>query len=215
MASITFNNLSKADGSALIDQDNTLVQAAVFGPVDVAQSKMNYEEAVVEIFFKPKVSISNTHPSFDQIREIENLLRAIFKEVILTRLHPRTSISILVQEIYNGGSLLSSTINAVCCALIDAGVSMKSPVSGVSISNSKAQDKTFRSEPGETRFDLVFNNELDIVSVIARGQIDQKCLDKAIKEGREEAKINFDTMRKKIKERFTLNEQLAVQQTTG
>lgn len=68
MANIAFNNLSKADGSALIDQDDTLVQASVFGPVDIAQSKMNYEEAVVEIFFKPKVSVPNNHPSMDQVR---------------------------------------------------------------------------------------------------------------------------------------------------
>lgn len=203
MTNIAFNNLSKADGSALIDQDDTLVQASVFGPVDIAQSKMNYEEAVVEIVFKPKVSVPSNHPSMDQVREIENLLRAIFKEVILTRLHPRTCISILVQEIYNGGSLLSSTINAVCCALIDAGISMKSPVSGVTVSSSRNRDKTYRGESGETRFDLVFNNKLEIVSVIARGLIDQACLNKAIEDGKLEAEKNFDIMRRKVKERFT------------
>lgn len=203
MTCISFNNLSKADGSALIDQDNTIVQAAVFGPVDIAQSKVNYEEAVIDILYKPKISVPSNHPSFDYVREVENLLRAVFKEVILTRLHPRTSISILVQEIYNGGSLLSSTINAVCCALIDAGVSMKSPVSGVTISSKDSDDKTFTGGPDETRFDLVFNSDLEIVSLITRGQISQENLEKAIAAGREEAKQNFETIRSRIRDRFT------------
>lgn len=79
---------------------------------------------------------------------------------------------------------------------------MKSPVSGVTISSSNNRDKTFHGELGETRFDLVFDNNLDIVSVIARGQIDQACLNKAVEDGKLEAKKNFDTMRRKVKERF-------------
>lgn len=191
MTKITFNNLSKADGSALIDQDDTIVQAIVFGPVDISQSKVNYEEAVVEIIFKPKISIPVTSPLFDQVREIEQLLRQVFKEVILTRLHPRTSISILIQEIYNSGTLLSTTVNAVCCALIDAGLPMKCPVAGISL------------KVDESQFDFVFDNNLDLITVITTGCVDEKQLDKAIELGQSQAKEYFETIRERVKERFT------------
>lgn len=192
MTHITFNNLSKADGSALIDQNNTIVQATVFGPVDVSQSKINYEEAIVEILYKPKVSIPTASPAFDHIREVEHLLKCIFKEVILTRLHPRTSILILVQEIYDGGSILSCTINAVCCALIDAGIPMKCPVAGVSVTTNDS-----------CRYDFVFDTKLDLITIMVRGCVAKEGIEKAIAQGEEEAKKNFDLIRERVSERFT------------
>ena len=191
MTRIAFNNLSKADGSALIDQDDTIIQATVFGPVDISQSKVNYEEAVVEIIFKPKVSIPMTSPLFDNIRELEHLLRSVFKEVVLTRLHPRTLISIYIQEIYNGGSLLSTTVNAVCCALIDAGLPMKCPVSGVTIKSDSCT------------FDFVFDKKLDLITLLTRGCVNEEELHKAIEQGQAQAKTHFERIREKVKERFT------------
>lgn len=194
MLEISFNNLSKADGSALIEQDNTIIQAAVFGPVDVAQSKINYEEAIVEISYKPKVSIPVNSPLFEQIRELENLLRKVFKEVILTRLFPRTSIIILVQEIYNHGSLFGACINAASCALIDAGVPMKCPVVGVTIDNMKNE---------LCSYDFVFDKDLDIITIMTRGVIQDETLKKAVAYGQEEAKNRLEAIRVRIKDRFT------------
>lgn len=194
MSHITFNNLSKADGSALVDQDNTIVQATVLGPVDITQSKINYEEAVVEILFKPKTSIPSTSPAFDHVREMENLLKCVFREVILTRLHPRTSISIMVQEIYNSGSLFSAAINAVCYALIDAGLPMKCPVAGVSIK---------MEEFPSCEFDFVFDNKLDLITILTKGCVDKENLMKAIELGQEKAKDSFERLREKVRERFT------------
>lgn len=194
MTNITFNNLTKADGSALIEQNNTIVQASVFGPVDVAQSRINYEEAVVEILYKPKVSIPPTSPAFDYIREIENLLKCIFKEIILTRLHPRTCISVLVQEISNGGSSqVSCTINAVCCALIDAGVPLRSPVAGVQIELAGCES---------SKFDFVFDKDLKLVTILTRGCVSEDDLKKAIEMGKEQAERDFDSIRAKVRERF-------------
>lgn len=194
MTLITFNNLTKADGSALIEQNNTIIQASVFGPVDVAQSKINYEEAVVDILYKPKVSIPSTSPAFDQVREVENLLRCIFKEIILTRLHPRTCISILVQEISNdGSSSVSCAINAVCCALIDAGVPLRSPVAGVQV----------ELDGCKCKFDFVFDKGLEMVSILTRGCVSEDDLKKAIDKGKEQAERDFDCIRTKVRERFT------------
>lgn len=191
MINITFNNLSKADGSALIDQNDTIVQATVFGPVDIAQSKINYEEAVVEILFKPKISIPSTNPSFDFIRDVESLLKSVFQEAILTRLHPRTSISIIIQEIHDSGSLISAAVNAACCALTDAGVPMKSPVVGVQIKN-----------PDSGYFDLVFDRNFDLISILTSGSINEESLQDAIKQGGKEANACLDLIRTKVKDRF-------------
>ena len=196
MALVTFNNLIKPDGSALVDQNDTIVQAIVFGPVDISQSKINYEEAVVEILFKPKVSIPSNVPAFDYIREMENLLKCIFKEVILTRLHPRTSISIMVQELYNSGSLLSTTVNAVCCALIDSGLPIKCPVAGVSI---KLDDVS------NCKYDLVFDNKMNIITLLTHGCSSERDINRAIDEGKKEAEKIFGTIRERVRQRFACN----------
>lgn len=141
------------------------------------------------------MSIPSTSPAFDQVREIENLLKCIFKEIILTRLHPRTCISILVQEITSGkASQLSCTINAVCCALIDAGVPLKSPVAGVQVELEDCES---------CKFDFVFDKDLRMVTILTRGCVDEENLNKAIEIGQERAKQNFESIREKVKERFT------------
>lgn len=213
MANVTFNNLSKADGSALVEMDDTIVQATVFGPVDIAQSRINYEEAVVEILYKPKVSCPSTSPAFDQVREIENLLKHIYKEVIMTRLHPRTSISIYVQEIYGGDALLSTCINAVCLGLIDAGVPMKFPVAAVTIhlkdeveqngsQVSEEQQETTTSQ--SSRFDFVFTQQYELVTLLTRGKcINEDKLQNALTLGKDKAKETFDVFRQRVKNRFT------------
>lgn len=205
MTNMTFNNLSKADGSALIDEDNTIVQASVFGPVDVAQSKINYEEAILEITFKPKISIPSSSPAFDKVREIEDLLKCICREIIMTRLHPRTSITIMVQEIYDNGSLFSAAINAVCFALIDAGLPMKCPISAVSLSVSDCIDGMVKPK-GNTSpctFNFVFDNKLDLITVLTRGCTNEDDMRKAVAIGQEKSKANFELLRSKLRERFT------------
>lgn len=194
MTDITFGNLTKADGSAIIRHNNTIVQATVFGPADVQQSKINYEEAVVDIIYKPKISIPSTSPAFDIVREVENLLKNVFKEIILTRLHPRTQISILVQEIHNNGSLLSCTINAVCCALLDAGIPMRCPVAGVSLD--------LDNEPS-TKFDLVFDKDLNLITVLMRGAASDEQILSSIETAKKQAQDNFDIIRQQVKTKYT------------
>lgn len=190
---ITFNNLTKADGSALINQDGTIIQATVFGPVDIPQSKANTEEAIVEILFHPKVNIPSTSPAFDKIREIEYTLKSIFKSVILTKLHPRTSVTILLQEIHDSGLLLIATINAACCALLDAGIPMKCPIAAVRI------DAT---DPDRI-FDLVFDADSNIISLLTKGYIDERSMDTALIDAMAVSKKHFEYLREKVSQRFT------------
>ena len=53
--------------------------------------------------------------------------------MIYLDLHPRTSISVILQEMQDDGCLLSTAVNSACCALIDAGIPMKSMMASVTV----------------------------------------------------------------------------------
>uniref|UniRef100_A0A8C0JHZ0 Exosome component 5 n=2 Tax=Chelonoidis abingdonii TaxID=106734 RepID=A0A8C0JHZ0_CHEAB len=61
----------------------------------------------------------------------EQLIRKTCEAVILGTLHPRTSISIVLQVISDAGALLACCLNAACMGLMDAGLPMKSLFCGV------------------------------------------------------------------------------------
>uniref|UniRef100_A0A452GQ98 Uncharacterized protein n=1 Tax=Gopherus agassizii TaxID=38772 RepID=A0A452GQ98_9SAUR len=61
----------------------------------------------------------------------EQLIRKTCEAVILGALHPRTSISIVLQVISDAGALLACCLNAACMGLMDAGLPMKSLFCGV------------------------------------------------------------------------------------
>ena len=48
------------------------------------------------------------------------------------RLHPRTLVTIVLQEMQNSGSLLASCLNSVCFALLDSGFPLKYLLAAVS-----------------------------------------------------------------------------------
>ena len=90
----------------------------------------------------------------------------------------------MIQEIHDSGSLMSAAVNATCCALIDAGVPMKCPVVGVQVKESQSN-----------RYDFVFDANLDHISIITNGKIDEDSLDRAISMGREKAQSCLDIIR--------------------
>ncbi|XP_071794917.1 exosome complex component RRP46-like [Asterias amurensis] len=120
------NLLSRPDGSATFTQGDTSVMAAVYGPGDVRQTKEIIDRATVEVIYKPTVGMPGIKEKFQ-----EELIRNTCGAVIMTTLHPRTSVTIVTQVVHDAGSLLSCSINASCMALIDAGVPMKCLVAGV------------------------------------------------------------------------------------
>ncbi|XP_063793916.1 exosome complex component RRP46 isoform X2 [Pseudophryne corroboree] len=66
-----------------------------------------------------------------QEKNQEQLIRETCESVILGTLHPRTSITIVLQVINDGGSLLACCLNAACMGLVDAGLPMRSMFCGV------------------------------------------------------------------------------------
>ncbi|XP_022090560.1 exosome complex component RRP46-like isoform X2 [Acanthaster planci] len=118
--------LSRPDGSATFTQGDTSVMAAVYGPADVRLNKEIIDRATVEVIYKPKSGMPGIRE-----KSKEQLIRNSCEAVILTTLHPRSSITIVTQEIQDSGSLLSCCVNASCMALMDAGIPMKCLVAAV------------------------------------------------------------------------------------
>uniref|UniRef100_A0A5F9D6Q8 Exosome component 5 n=1 Tax=Oryctolagus cuniculus TaxID=9986 RepID=A0A5F9D6Q8_RABIT len=61
----------------------------------------------------------------------ERMIRNTCEAVVLGALHPRTSITVVLQIVSDAGSLLACCLNAACMALVDAGVPMRALFCGV------------------------------------------------------------------------------------
>ncbi|GBM05562.1 hypothetical protein AVEN_83776-1, partial [Araneus ventricosus] len=77
----------------------TAVQASVYGPYEIKVSKELCDKAVVEVSFLSKVHSIDINERF-----IEFFIRNAVESVIITSMHPRTSINIAIQEITNSGN---------------------------------------------------------------------------------------------------------------
>ncbi|XP_074872413.1 exosome complex component RRP46 [Carettochelys insculpta] len=146
--------LSRPDGSAAFLQGDTSVLAGLYGPAEVKVSRELYDQATLEVLLKPKVGLPGV---FEKNRE--QLIRKTCEAVILGTLHPRTSITIVLQVISDAGSLLACCLNAACMGLMDAGLPMKCLFCGVTCAVDAAGtvslDPTARQEK-EARAVLTF-----------------------------------------------------------
>uniref|UniRef100_A0A0K8R9P1 Putative exosomal 3'-5' exoribonuclease complex subunit rrp41 n=1 Tax=Ixodes ricinus TaxID=34613 RepID=A0A0K8R9P1_IXORI len=124
---VKFDNVSRPDGSALLAHGETVIQAGVYGPIEVRQARELAEKATVEVFYRSKTGHQNCSD-----RLVEKVVRSTLETVMLVALHPRTCISISLQELHNDGSLLACCINAACLAAVDAAIAMKCQVAAVS-----------------------------------------------------------------------------------
>ncbi|XP_027701697.1 exosome complex component RRP46 [Vombatus ursinus] len=120
------NLLSRPDGSASFLQGDTSVLVGVYGPAEVKVSKEIFNKATLEVILKPKIGLPGVAE-----KSRERLIRNTCEAVVLGTLHPRTSITIVLQIVSDAGSLLACCLNAACLALVDAGVPMKALFCGV------------------------------------------------------------------------------------
>lgn len=120
--------LSRADGSCRYGQGETALTVAVYGPTEVRYRDERLDRATIEVVFKPASGVPGP-----QEREYEAILRTAMEQAIISTLHPRTLIQIVVQVMNDDGSLLSAAINATCLALLDAGIPMRSLIAGVDL----------------------------------------------------------------------------------
>lgn len=100
--------------------------AGLYGPAEVKGSRESPDGATVEVLLRPKVGLPGVAE-----RSREQLLRRTFEAVLLGSLHPRTSITVVLQVLSDAGSLLACCLNAACMGLLDAGLPLSSLFCGV------------------------------------------------------------------------------------
>ena len=131
----------RADGAVRLWQGGTEVLAAVHGappprrvraaptgragPVDVAAKEEAPARATVAVTW-----CGGGAPGVHE-RAFEQQLRHIFAAVIRADKFPRTLIRIVVQEVHDAGGLLPCAVNAVCLALMEAGVPLSACAAAV------------------------------------------------------------------------------------
>ena len=90
--SMTRASLHRADGSASWTQEGTEVLAGVYGPVEASARREDAEKAVVEVLFRPLSGLAGQAE-----REIEALVRRTVEVSLLSALHPRTTVQVVLQ----------------------------------------------------------------------------------------------------------------------
>jgi exosome complex component RRP46 len=103
------------------------VVASVVGPAEVKIRDEKMDEATVELIVRPAVGFPTTK---DKV--LEHALRQAVEPTILSGMMPRTLIQIVVQIEQVDGNILSTTVNAISLAMLDAGLPMSSLVASVS-----------------------------------------------------------------------------------
>uniref|UniRef100_A0A2K5CJF5 Exosome component 5 n=1 Tax=Aotus nancymaae TaxID=37293 RepID=A0A2K5CJF5_AOTNA len=93
------NLLSRPDGSASFLQGDTSVLAGVYGPAEVKVSKEIFNKATLEVILRPKIGLPGVAE-----KSRERLIRNTCEAVVLGTLHPRTSITVVLQVVSDAGS---------------------------------------------------------------------------------------------------------------
>jgi len=129
--------LSRADGSAYIEQGKNKIVAAVYGPRELhprhlAQSdrallRVNYRMATFSVQERKKPAPSRRE------YEISMVIRQALEPMLFLKMYPRAAIDVFVQVLQaDGGSRCAST-TAASLALADAGIPMRALVAGCAV----------------------------------------------------------------------------------
>jgi exosome complex component RRP46 len=112
--------LKRADGSARYSQQRTSVLIAVYGPCEAKKRREELDRATLEVIVRPPAGLPGPRE-----REMEGQLQGLFAPLIVSTLHPRAAISLVVQIVEDDGSVLAAAINCAAIAIVDAGIAMR------------------------------------------------------------------------------------------
>mmetsp|Transcript_21944 Transcript_21944/g.36351 ORF Transcript_21944/g.36351 Transcript_21944/m.36351 type:complete len:247 (+) Transcript_21944:18-758(+) len=116
--------LNHPDGSARFLQGSTSIIAAVYGPAKTQTRKELLDRAAIEVIVKSKSGIPGPFE-----RDLEHSLRRSIEVIAISKLFPRTGITVILQIVHDDGALVSTAFNAACLALMDAGVPISTTMS--------------------------------------------------------------------------------------
>ncbi|XP_013418239.1 exosome complex component RRP41 [Lingula anatina] len=130
----------QAEGSAYVEQGNTKVLAAVYGPHEIRGSRGKMQPDKVLINCQYSMATFSTgerkrRPRGDRkSQEMTKHLQQTFEAAVLTHLYPRSQIDIFVEVLQSDGGNYCASVNAATLAIIDAGIPMKDYVCACSAS---------------------------------------------------------------------------------
>lgn len=122
--------LAQADGSAYLEQGNTKVIAAVYGPREVVHaSRSSDESALINCEFSMATFSTGERKKGSKgdrkSNEMSLLIQDTFAAIVETHLFPRSQIDIYIQVLQADGGVRAAAINAATLALINAGIPMR------------------------------------------------------------------------------------------
>ncbi|KAF9422056.1 Exosome component 5 [Entomortierella beljakovae] len=120
------NLLNRADGSAQFDFGGSSVLCSIVGPAEVKIRDEKLDKATLEVVARPLVGLPGVKD-----KAYEHSIRETLEPLVLSGLHPRTGIQIVIQTMKDDGCILSTAFNAVILALLDAGIPLKSILGSV------------------------------------------------------------------------------------
>jgi len=120
--------LHRADGSCQWKQGATEVIVGVWGPKETPSRFEHLDKTDLQVVVMPATGMQSTYTT-----TLERHIKKVFQEHILLMLNPRTQIVIVIQILYDDGSILSACCNATALALLDAGVPLRSMVVSVDL----------------------------------------------------------------------------------
>lgn len=100
--------------------------ASVYGPIEGRLQQQLIDKAYVEVLFRPKAGQSSVGD-----RLVEQIIRQTCETALLTVLHPRTAVTVQLQEMDDRGGLIAASVNAACLALLNSGIAMRFLVAAV------------------------------------------------------------------------------------
>ncbi|XP_061299134.1 exosome complex component RRP46-like [Pezoporus flaviventris] len=196
--------LSRPDGSAAFLQGDTSVLAALYGPAEAKGNRELPERVALEVLLRPKVGL----PGVGE-RSREQLLRRTLEAVLLGRLHPRCGLSLSLQVLRDGGSLLSCCLNAACMGLLDAGLPLASLFCGVACAllpdGSLVLDPSSQQEK-EARAVLTFaidSVEKKVLMASTKGSCSMEEMQQCIAAAQSAADTIFQFYRDSIRRRYS------------
>ncbi|XP_043918686.1 exosome complex component RRP46 isoform X2 [Protopterus annectens] len=157
--------------------------------------------------FAPVKLVENYFPGVAE-KAKEQMIKNTCESVILTALHPRTSITVVLQVIHDAGSLLSCCLNASFVAMMDAGLPMKSSFCGltcvIGTDGNIVLDPTAKQEK-ESRAVLIFgieSTEKKVLLLTTKGSCSveelQRCLAICQKASEKIFQFYRDSLRRKF-----------------
>lgn len=139
------STLTQFDGSAWYTQGASTVVAAVNGPMAAKADQEDFRRCVFEVAVarvssapaaggasRSLVNLSRQERE-DEDSELEQYLQQCLKLLVLVEEMPRCVIQVTMNIIKDDGALFAVAVNAMMCALLDAGIACRTTIAAVSL----------------------------------------------------------------------------------